>query len=229
MLTLRHDNYGIRMATCSLPDCNRRHLAQGYCNKHYWRHTNGLPLQEDWVVRVCQHINCDNTFRVNTITQPHKRYCSYACKDRAAGWRKRSKRRKLTCVVRGCIAGQASCGMCSTHYRRKRNGEDMHAPIKGDGSRRYKHKRRTKTKQGYIRVNGLNEHRMIMEFHIGRKLTEKETVHHRNGIRDDNRIENLELWSHSHPHGYRITDKIQWCREFIEKYSHLIDDGLIKQ
>jgi hypothetical protein len=63
---------------------------------------------------------------------------------------------------------------------------------------------------GYVvfHTNGYRDlqHRMVMETMIGRKLEKGETVHHKNGIRHDNRPENLELWSKSHPPGQRVSD-----------------------
>jgi hypothetical protein len=53
------------------------------------------------------------------------------------------------------------------------------------------------------------EHIPVAEETLGRHLVDGESVHHRNGVRDDNRPENLELWTRPQPSGIRVSDAIE--------------------
>lgn len=124
----------------------------------------------------------------------------------------------MKCPIETCDRQQKTRGYCQKHYERLLDyGDPEHLERAPNGTG-------YTTKKGYRVIYKNNhkilEHRFVMEEHLGRKLLPHENVHHINGNKLDNRIENLELWSKSQPSGQRIQDKVKWAREILETYTN---------
>lgn len=159
--------------------------------------------------KTCKY--CGTEFEAKRLT-----YCSVSCRQKAS----RNSREK-PCEVCGkpmrvAPYQESSKRFCSQacHNEAKK--------IKGIGFRRMR-------QDGYIEVyypshpdstkrGVMLEHRLIAEKKYGCRILKTEHVHHINGDRADNRIENLELWNKSQPAGQRVTDKIAWAIELLGKY-----------
>lgn len=90
----------------------------------------------------------------------------------------------------------------------------------------------TRAQSGYVFIKDMAtgkykaEHVLVMQRMISRPLLAGETVHHLNGVRDDNRPENLELWCKPQPAGVRARDALAWARTIISRYEP-IEDQLV--
>lgn len=159
--------------------------ARGLCGAHYQRQIKGKPL--------------DVPVRVRRSNEPH--------------W----------CVLEGCERrSRRASGLCDMHHRRwvVRGRPVDHASLGGERRQRGPKVVRRCDRDGYVlilRRDGQweREHRAVMEFALGRALAPDETVHHRNGVRDDNRAENLELCVHIHPPGQRVCDLVEFARAVL--------------
>lgn len=185
----RVSSYGPE-ARCYIPGCARRPKGNGLCPVHWLRQKKGLPLE-------------------------------------APLRRKEPNGVTVTCLLADCAKRATSKGMCAGHAEQRRRGilddagNKLREPQRGG---RPKKKDKWIGQRGYVLVQAppdhpnarqdgsILEHRLVVERAISRPLTTWEIVHHDNGARGDNRIENLILLdgrarsgTEAHPPGHKVT------------------------
>lgn len=135
------------------------------------------------------------------------------------------------CKIDGCERWSFGLNLCSMHYVRLRTHGDVGCAdskkrVNGTGNI---------TKKGYQYVYKPNHpnayksgkvamHVLVMSQILERPLRRGESVHHKNGIRSDNRPENLELMTHLHPSGQSIKEMVEFCKMYLSLYEKEITD-----
>lgn len=227
-------------SACSVSECARHHYSGGYCELHYRRRLRTGDVRADEPPRGPRS---PKPCAVASCSQPAE--ARGWCHGHYLRWRKYGEvkaeeplsRRKQpdTCTVEGCGRGSYSAGLCRAHYRRLlKHGDPLpHVPIReatGDGGIHHGYRNVSVPPDHRHLTNGeswVGEHRLVMALHLRRPLYPDEVVHHINGIRTDNRIENLELWSTGHPKGQRVEEKVAFALEILRRYEPdaLRDEG----
>jgi len=158
------------------------------------------------VTKNCAH--CGGEFKAKAAHADRRIYCSHKCKGEA-----RTQASLAEKICEGC--GKP---FLSQPYR----GVRYCSPECSNTGMRQKKQRgwAVDKKTGYVRIGRDNrtilQHRVVMEEVLGRPLKPFENVHHKNGVKHDNRPENLEVWVVKQPKGQRPEDIEEWAIAFLE-------------
>jgi len=211
--------------SCQIQEQNKRKNAK---NKKSGRRRMAREL------RRCERQGCHNFF----VWPAQRRFCQRKC--RASDLQRRMVEKRIeantpcaadsTCDLIGITKVKDVDGyVCTTHYGRWARYKSFDPEEMGKYRPKVSVGHRSVSSEGYVKVKTEDgwktEHRWVMEQELGRPLRRNESVHHMNGIRDDNRLENLELWASpmDQPSGQRVEDLVAFV---VGHYPSLVKEKL---
>lgn len=195
---------------CSVEGCAEYAHGHGKCKAHYER-----------VYKPCSVEGCTKPLDYHGMCAMHRlRVKTHGSTELPP---RNTPERELQCKVKWCTNLRRARGYCPKHYKRL----TVHGSPTRTKNRPYG--QGTINEQGYrlikkpdhpnANANGyIHEHRLAMSDHLGRPLFKGENVHHINGHRADNQLENLELWVTIQPSGQKPEDLVKWARIILERY-----------
>ncbi len=186
----------------------------------------GRPKSDYEISRLqnCEHCEKEFIAKRRKPAEAWQRFCSWEC--RGLQKRKRVSRSCKTCSaffeIKECHSKDGRGWFCSRECnwkfdRKTYTGRHVQPSGYVFVSIPKDHPLLKEKKQKGIRNCRMPEHRLVMEQHLGRRLLSNENVHHKNGVRHDNRIENLELWTKTQPSGQRNLDLIEENKKLREE------------
>jgi len=200
-----------------------RRADQQYCSRHCKERAHSKRQRERADQVGCSVLDCARkatapAMKVPLCSMHYRRKRLYGDVGEAAP-RRGGRMGVAPCTAPGCTRKYYADGFCAMHYNRRRTTGEVGpaGPLKaanGEGCLATRSGYRYYTYQSGGHTKRIAEHRVVMERMIGRPLHRFECPHHKNGIRHDNRPENLELWTKPQPAGQRPEDLAAWVVEF---------------